>query len=201
MVEFARPPHRGQGHRRRLAARARRRSSPSSVYPALDRQIAADGAAEADHAGRATARGACRNGDAIYAEALRAGDDDQLHARRSPPDRPRPGRRDQRASSTRSSRARATPQGSVGERLAALNTTPRAALSRTPTPGRAELLAEPQRRREGHVRAPAAGLRDPAQRSRSRSAACRRRSRTARRTAITTAPRSMARGRRSTSST
>ena len=60
---------RGQEHRRRLAARAPRRSSRDEVYPALDRQIAAVDALRPTRR-PATASGACRSGDEIYAAAL-----------------------------------------------------------------------------------------------------------------------------------
>ena len=117
---------------------------------------------------------------------------------RGPPDGPRPGRRDHAPSSTRSCKSQGYTQGSVGERLAALNKNSGAALCRQRRrPRRA--ARQSQRGRQGHVRAAsAASRRCPT--SRSKSAACRRKSRTARPTAITAARRSMARARRSTSS-
>ena len=97
--------HRPAAPRRRTSPatgrRARRRSSPTSVYPALDRQIAL---MERLQPTSTPGDGAWRvpQGDAIYAAALAAGDDHQFHARRSPPARPR--RRSPRSapSSTRS---------------------------------------------------------------------------------------------------
>ena len=101
--QFHRPPRR----RRRVSPATGRRAPPKivadSVYPALDRQIAL---MERLKPTTRPGDGAQRlpQGDAIYAAALNAGDDDQLHARRGPPPRPRPGRRDQRP-------ARRHPQG------------------------------------------------------------------------------------------
>ena len=120
-----------------------------SVYPALDRQIAlmeqlkptsrpGDGAQRLPQWRRNLRRRAA------------AGDDHQFHAGRSPPARPRPGRRDQRP-------ARHHPQGR-GLHHAARSAS--GSTRSTPTP--AQLYAEhrrrprradrqPQRRRQGHV--------------------------------------------------
>ena len=188
-----RQPRRGQEHRRRLAARARRSSSPKPSIP------------------RSTARSrrwsSCgrprRPGDGAWRLPERRRDLCRGAASRRRPPTSRPTRSTRSASarsprsapsSTRSSRRQGYTQGSVGERLAALNKRARPALSRTPTPGRAELIASLNAGVKDMYARAAAGVRDPAQRSRSRSAAFRPKSRTARRTAITAARRSMARG-------
>ena len=89
------------------------------------------------------------------------GDDHQYDAGRGPPARPARSPNIPACSTASSSRP-ASPQGSVGERLAALNTDP-AQLYADTDAGRAELIAEPQRQCEDDDGPAAQGLRHPAQ--------------------------------------
>ena len=83
---------------------------------------------------RATAPGACRTATRSTPRRCAQATTTNYDARRGPPDGPR--RRSPRSapSSTRSSKRRAMTQGTVGERLAALNTSRRRSSTRTPTP-------------------------------------------------------------------
>ena len=156
---FHRPADQGQGHRRRLAGarrQDRRRQRLSGARPP-DR---ADGETEADDRGPATAPGAC-----------------PMATQSTPP-------RSQQATTTNFTpdevhqlglaqvaeisaqldtilKGAGFTTGTVGERLDALNRTPAQLYANTARrPRRA--ARQPQRRRQGHVRPPAARLRHPA---------------------------------------
>ena len=151
MVEFDRRAHRRP---RTSPATGGARAAEIVAEPGLsgarppDR---GDGAAAADHAGRRRRVAPAQRRRDLCRRAA-PGDDHQLHARRSPPDRA--SRRSPRSapSSTRSSSGQGYTQGTRRRAAGrAQQGTRRSSMPNTDA-GRAELLAEPQRRREGHVR-------------------------------------------------
>ena len=126
-----------QAYRRRLGPRGpgdRRWQRLSSARPANR----GDGAIEAHQPSRRRRVAADQRRRDLRRSAA-PGDDNQFHARRSPSDGSRPSRRNQRQIDA-ILKSQGYTQGSVGERLAALNKDPRQLYPDTDA-GRAELLA------------------------------------------------------------
>ena len=140
MVEFRRQPRGRQEYRRRLAGAGPRRSSPTRSIRRSTGEIAAVTALRANTpAGRRRVARAAGRRD-LCRRAGR-GDDHQIHRRRRSTRSGLQQVAEISAELDKILRSAGLHQGTVGERLAALNKRPGPALSRTPTRAAPQLIA------------------------------------------------------------